>query len=338
MSLIINTNQKEKMSYEDFIHLLKNCLEPKAAAHHQMINVLYHGYTSEDEEKRHFIRDLNKSLLQKEADVLLTDVLYFEEKYANGASFCQQYNLTHLYHRYLRTGINEVLELINNTYANETDEKIIEEFVDKQYFDYQAIKEHLMIRPLNYQMHCQELKDCIYRRDGDLTFVLCQFFDFQNKSFISRKIYRNELENWGVAETDDIMKDALTNTARVFPATVYRWDCKKEVNFLEDQEITKENISDYTGHILLSNSQTVNGALALYYPGVLEKMLKIMGGPFDVVFMNINDAMIFELDDDLTEYGARLAAKSTEMGEMLSGKIYRCDLSGIHPLNTQIPS
>ena len=85
------------------------------------------------------------------------------------------------------------------------------------------------------------------------------------------------------------------------------------------------------GQILLSSSATTNGALALLYPGVVEKMMKIMGGPFNAVFMNINDVMIFDLKNPMASNYAEQAKESGKLGEMLSGKVYMCDENGVNP-------
>ena len=47
------------------------------------------------------------------------------------------------------------------------------------------------------------------------------------------------------------------------------------------------------------------------------------------VFMNVNDVLLFELDDPSIWRYAKVASKSSDMGEMLSGKCYLCDQNGI---------
>ena len=55
-------------------------------------------------------------------------------------------------------------------------------------------------------------------------------------------------------------------------------------------------------------------------------MMKVMGGPFQAVFMNINDVLIFDKNDNAAYSFAKTAQKgNTGMGEMLSGKVYMCD-------------
>ena len=53
--------------------------------------------------------------------------------------------------------------------------------------------------------------------------------------------------------------------------------------------------------------------------------MKIMGGPFQAVFMNINDVMIFGKNDSTAKLYASSAKETGKMGEMLSKKIYHCE-------------
>ena len=54
--------------------------------------------------------------------------------------------------------------------------------------------------------------------------------------------------------------------------------------------------------------------------------MKIMGGPFQAVFMNTNDVLIFDKEDGAAYRFAKTAKKGENgVGEKLSEKIYLCD-------------
>ena len=103
------------------------------------------------------------------------------------------------------------------------------------------------------------------------------------------------------------------------------------MNFFEDNFSKEDIIAVMLNErsILLSTTVTSNVALAIFYPGVIEKMMKLMGGPFLAAFMNVNDVMIFDLTSKLARKYADSAKKSDMMGEMLSGRLYLCDERGI---------
>ena len=197
---------------------------------------------------------------------------------------------------------------------------------------YESIREQLILRPLNYRLHIQDLKNCVYQKIGDFVLVLYQLIGNVEHLLTTSKIKRDELENWGMTDQmEKVMRDALENTARLFPPCVYNQRTQKEVNFLTE-DLTKEDIVyEHSNMILLSTTKTTNGAVALFYPGVVEKMMEIMGGSFTAVFMNINDVMIFSRNDPRAARYADGAKHSNKMGEMLSGRLYFCDKNGVRP-------
>ncbi len=190
--------------------------------------------------------------------------------------------------------------------------------------DYDVIREHLIIRPLNYKLHIRELKNCVYRKVNDFVLVLYQLISDKNDSIVTSKIRREELKRWGMEDQEDqVFQDALTNTARLYPPCVYDQRTGQEENFYE-KDFTRKDIS-MMNHILLSTFTNTNGAVSLFYPGVVQKMMTIMDGPFAAVFMNTNDVMIFGRNDSRIAHFAMTAKKSGALGEMLSGKPYLCD-------------
>ena len=86
------------------------------------------------------------------------------------------------------------------------------------------------------------------------------------------------------------------------------------------------------GCILLSSSRAINGALAIFYPGVREKLHKLLGESFFVVFMNINDVMIVPRSDSSRARAFLANAKrDSKMGEMLSQTLFLSDKRGLNP-------
>ena len=62
-----------------------------------------------------------------------------------------------------------------------------------------------------------------------------------------------------------------------------------------------------------------------------------MGGPFQAVFMNINDVMIFAPGDAKAVEMAEKAGKTGPYGEMLSGHRYLCSERGIQMIDSETP-
>ena len=139
--------------------------------------------------------------------------------------------------------------------------------------DYAKIKDHLILRPLNYELHELELFDCVYRQINDFVLALYQFIDLKEEPqangkmthLTSSKIKRSELKKWGISEKD-VLDEALQNTARLFPPCVFNKKTGKEANFFTEKGLTKKDIIAPffpIECILLSTFTTTNGAIAI---------------------------------------------------------------------------
>lgn len=200
-------------------------------------------------------------------------------------------------------------------------------------YDYDIVKDQLILRPLNYYRHVNDLQDAVYEREGDIAVVLYQLVKDSAPNLLTSKIKRVEIEKWGkLDELETVFRDAMENTMRLFPAVVCDAKAEEEINFLETDIASAEEISMSNGCILLSTSRTTNGAIAIFYPGVRDKLHKLLGESFFVVFMNINDVMIVPRSDSSKARAFLASAKRDgEMGEMLSQTLFLSDKRGLNP-------
>ena len=319
------------MTYEEFIEQYKMRVHEEFGCNLESIKLYPEGFTSDEPIIVEWINDSNQRYAGKEDTTLLLDILQIEmpEVY-----FIHRVAIRQSYEDGLRNGFEEVFKEIRDIH-NEMKGMSVDEFrlEARLIGDYEKIRKQLILRPLNYKIHIRDLQGCVYRKINDFVLCLYQVIADKEHDLTTSKIRKIELERWGVEE-DKAMHDALENTAYLYPPCVYDRRTHKEENFLE-REFTREDITFSAPHkdlITLSTFRTTNGAVALFYPGVIEKMMKIMGGPFQAVFMNTNDILIFDKNDK-TAYSFAETARSgsTGMGEMLSGKIYLCDGKNMIP-------
>ena len=80
---------------------------------------------------------------------------------------------------------------------------------------------------------------------------------------------------------------------------------------------------------VLATFKVTNGTAALFYPGVVEKMIQVMGGSFIAVFANINDVLIFDRKEGWADKYLRNAKYTNP--DLLSARKYICDERGIRP-------
>lgn len=201
--------------------------------------------------------------------------------------------------------------------------------------DYETVKDSLIIRPLNYQRNREKLSGCMYRQTGDVALTLYQLLGERDHTIHTSRIEKKDLHRWDMdGQEEEILDAALRNTAQIYPPCVYSRIYGDAVNFLS-HHLEKDDIMFLNQVILLSTFETTNGAAALFYPGVREKMLEIIGGPFYAVFMNINDVAVLEMDNPMLQYWLRTAGKSSVLGDYLSDKCYLCDREGITPVGKE---
>ena len=322
------------MTYEEFIERIKDRASEELGYSKDLMKFYPKGFTSDDPLMAECIKDANLRYFDVESEELLDDFLVME---VNSTEKC----ITQ--HRVATGRMYKKLE------ENDFD-TLFKEFADcKKDIDaanidgdrlrnrtdngYESIKDQLILRPLNYNLHEKDLQGKVYKKYGDFVLALYQVLGDAGGSLVTSKITSIELEEWNMkGKEDEIIQDALENTARLYPACVYDQRTHKEENFM-DKEFTREDITMklHSEMILLSTFRVTNGAVALFYPGVMNKMKEIMGGAFVAVFMNINDVMIFDPEDPMAVLFLKDAVSGNNIAEPLSSMVYLIDENGINP-------
>lgn len=204
----------------------------------------------------------------------------------------------------------------------------------KKIWDYETAKDSLFIRLLNYDDNSEELKDAIYKRIGDIAQVLYMKVSERDGNVMSTKILKSVLEKWqansDLLSEDYIFEEALKNTERMSPPRIYRWE-----QMIFDPEYEGENFMDLTGiHELkkdamgncLSTSKKTNGAVAVFLPGVAERLAALLESDFYMVFTSIHEVMIHNdrnvEPEDLKEVLQETIKSATPKEDYLTSRIY----------------
>ena len=322
------------MTYEEFIELFKSRAQSELSYDPALIEFYKEGYSSEDPKILEWIIETNKRFSGQESTWLLKDFLVLKEDAGNGLFVAQSIAIHDVYMDSEKDGFDSTFENIRKAREEILRAKAEKVISKRAAGSYEAIRDQLIVRPLNYNMHIDELGGRVYRKVGDFVLALYQLIGDSGGSLISSKISRDELKKWGMSsQTDKVIDEAIANTSRLFPACVYdkRSSGDMTVNFLEG-DFERKDITPDGRTIMLSTFKTTNGAAALFYPGVAEKMMKILGGAFWAVFININDIAIFERGDRFAEMFADLAKSGGGLAKMLSSRIYLCSEKGISPV------
>lgn len=161
--------------------------------------------------------------------------------------------------------------------------------------NYEMIKDSLFIRPINFHRNEKALDGMVYHTVGDIALTLCAKICETENDVMSAKISRKSVEKWGVL-VEKVFNEALHNTYEMAPPRIYRWeklsynseyDGENFMDLLTGYEINKEAVGN-----CLSTTKRVNGAVAVFLPGVAERLATLLGSDFYLVFTSIHEVMI----------------------------------------------
>lgn len=161
--------------------------------------------------------------------------------------------------------------------------------------DYEKIKSDLFIRLLNFDKNKDDLKHAIYRKIGDIALVLYIRMGNFDGIVSSFKIRCDMLERWNM-DSEEVFGKALLNTYYISPPRIFRWERlifepdyngENFMNILSNFTLNK----DARGNCL-STTERTNGAVAVFLPGVAERIGNLMGSGYYMVFTSIHEVMI----------------------------------------------
>lgn len=205
----------------------------------------------------------------------------------------------------------------------------------KRMSDYEQSRRRHILRPMNYHFNRAELENCIFWRFGDMALVLYDLMFETEDECTTMKISREMAEEWCL-EDEVLLQNALLNTRdRMPPRLFYGNDPEKGGH---DDGIFMPEDGAVSIHIHRSDSRRgrmgyrlttvrrINGAIAVFYPYIKERLAWMMKGDFYVGFPSIHEAFIHPV-----RYGALVEMKEAirhtnlffDQREMLTGRVYR---------------
>lgn len=225
------------------------------------------------------------------------------------------------------------VETIANTVAGEVLKLRAAGFFErtKNLNDYEKIKGDLFIRPLNRKLYEKELSKAVYKVIGEIALVLYMQVGKAENRIASMKIRRENLNEWGLS-TETVFDTALLNTYFISPPRIYLWE-----EMLSNPDYSGEcfmdlnndfQIDNYEVGNCLSTVRKTNGGVAIFLPGVAQRLAYLLNGDFYVVFTSIHEAMIHGVDslyppEDLERILKETIMEATPEEDFLTDKIYK---------------
>ena len=309
------------MTYLEFLMAVVNAVKdyaPSAAITH------YKRGHVPTEDEMHMIRELNHKYANKEnSSELLVESLVVEMREKSYITL----NLESIYEKNptvdeIRETIKDRVDMFSKLYDNAN--SVLDKIED---FDY--IKDKLTIRLLPYKENKEKLEDVVYNRFYDIAVVLYITISHEDGVLNTAKVKKSFLEKWHIkrGREADLFSIAAQNVIRDQHPVIGNLASvvadKLESVFL----VTPESISSYMGAALLTTSQKTNGAVAVFIPGVADKLVELLGDSFYVVFTSIHEAMIHKNGESVEGMYRALDGTNHTFGpeDYLSSTIYFYD-------------
>ena len=200
--------------------------------------------------------------------------------------------------------------------------------------DYEKIRSDLILRPLCYRTVREELKNVPHIRMGDIALALYAVMAHVGNDYFTAKIHRAQMAQWKRNESL-VLEEALINTSFLYPPRLYsmedllNWDEKSSEDGVFMGANPRVRLHGEIKGLVLTNTLELNGAIALFYPGVAERIANGFDSNFYIGFTSIHEAQIHPVDmidpevirESLKETN-RLCNKKEDI---LSGKVYLYD-------------
>lgn len=294
------------MNYEEFKGELFRIIMQQEEVKGKKVMLLEKGFTTRDAQMLSMIRYINKVTYGREDNVVRAD--YIHVVWGEGSiRSMMNWGVREYFEKYKKNGWEGVLPELLIKIQNAGHSL---EWLHLEAGGYELCRDRLIIRPINYERNKYELESCIYWQYGDIALTLYGIVSDEEDDYVTMKISHHLIEEWNISD-EALLTNAMRNTCALMPPRLYyctdlrRKHDPGEGIFMPEEAIGTENeeeFSPFQVHLdnelegslgyRLSTTKGINGAVALFYPGVQERLSQMMGGDYLVGFTSIHEAII----------------------------------------------
>jgi len=226
-------------------------------------------------------------------------------------------------------------------------DSIIEHQVDqnfdvREFFNDEATKDQIFIKVVNLEANEQKLKDVPHKVVNDLAITYHISVDVVEAGQGSIMI-NNQVMNMLGLDEKELHEIAINNTPKLLPPSLKSMEQVMREMFMGERIQGMESDMDDMLSILsgddapqmyvLTNSMSLNGASALFYPGMMEQISEKLGGKdFAVIPSSVHEQIILtpDMDDprtaeELREMIVEVNTTQVAKDEQLSNHAYAYD-------------
>lgn len=197
--------------------------------------------------------------------------------------------------------------------------------------EFEQVRDRLILRPMNYSFFQDSIRDVPHIRIGDIALVLYAVMSHVGADYFTAKMRREQIAHWEITE-EEVLQTALVNTSFLYPPRLYSvedllsWDGKRHTDgrFMAEGEAGRIR-RGMRGYIL-TNTLEINGAVAMFYPGVARRISEIVEGDFYIAFTSIHEAQIHSagmIPAEIVEHSLRETnGHCNPQEEVLTNQVY----------------
>lgn len=192
---------------------------------------------------------------------------------------------------------------------------------------YEEIRDSLILRPLNYEANVIKLEEGIFYQIGDVALVLYINIGSLKEKYVSSMVSSKMLPIWEKTKKE-VIETAIKNTYRLFSPRIFEayslyYGLSEEQEFMHTvPETVKNNRGD---GIFVTTVNRVNGAIAVFMPGVMERLSGLLESDLYIGFLNTDAAVIHKsnlVSPETIREALRFQNHNRNSEDFLSEKVY----------------
>ena len=240
------------------------------------------GFCGASPEEKKLIEETNDRYGHQSTKLVGDFILLKTENYDLGGYICR-FEVRYLYDAYKSGGWENVDAIVD---ANIASASAVDTSALDSMTDYEAVKSRLILCLRNAAKTKVRYRDSVFQRQGDMAMIL--FIIVSDDGAGNRMIApvpRQATVSWG-KDDDDILVYALENSARLSPPRLYigmdDLSNHDKGEFMAPMASPRMIPKTPLAATLTAVPQS-DGAVAIYYPGVQERISFLSGGDYFVV-------------------------------------------------------
>lgn len=257
-----------------------------------------------------------------------------------GDTLAPTINLNNLFESYsehpehsLADFMQEIAEVIQQT---------PETFDIGQIMDYDRVKKNLFMKVSVAEKNVDVLEHAPHIRKEDLAITFHIMLDQSDKGTATTMINDNMMEAYGI-DLDQLYQDALLNSPVICPAQIENMGEALSRMMVEDmksagappeviQEMEKdlEESNKNNPMTIITNDRLVDGASAIFYPGVMDLVGERMKGDYFILPSSVHETLVVPDDgrvslQELTDMVKEVNMTQVNPEDQLNDQVYHYD-------------